>query len=234
MSKSPILVLLLGCLLMLAAPGARAQGRPSIATPTAFEFAAGDAREVEALIGTENRVLASLGAERDGSLGPQSAGAAVPRPEAQAVRQVEYDRDWLDRQPRAQGGAQLECLAQALYFEARGESVKGQFAVAEVILNRVASPGFPDTVCGVVNQGSGKRFGCQFTYACDGRAETIAEPKAYARVAKIARAMLDGAPRALTDGATYYHTLNVHPSWSRKFLRTATIGAHHFYRGSRT
>ncbi|PTX56373.1 spore germination cell wall hydrolase CwlJ-like protein [Litoreibacter ponti] len=131
--------------------------------------------------------------------------------------------------PKATGGPQWQCLTEALYFEARGETVKGQIAVAEVILNRVSSPRFPDTVCGVINQGTGRKYACQFTYTCDGNPETIHEPRAYERVGKIARMMLDGAPRTLSGGATFYHTTAVSPSWARKFRRTARHGVHLFY-----
>ncbi|MCH2095579.1 MAG: cell wall hydrolase [Rhodobacteraceae bacterium] len=141
-----------------------------------------------------------------------------------------YQSDWLAAQPTPTGDKQWACLTEALYFEARGESLKGQFAVAEVILNRVDNPRYPNTVCGVINQGTGRKYACQFTYTCDGRPETISEPRAYTRVGKVARAMLDGASRALTKGATHYHTTAVKPKWSRKFPRTATIGVHHFYR----
>jgi hypothetical protein len=140
-----------------------------------------------------------------------------------------YTRDFLAGLPRADGGKQWYCLAEALYFEARGEDVAGQFAVAEVIMNRVDSARFPDSVCGVVNQGTGKRFRCQFTYTCDGRAEHINEQRAWLRVGKIARLMLDGAPRVLTDGATHYHTTAVNPDWARVFHRTTQIGDHLFY-----
>lgn len=149
---------------------------------------------------------------------------------APEVPAVEYSRAWIDAQPPAKGGEQWQCLAEALYFEARGESVKGQFAVAEVILNRVDSPDFPDTVCGVVHQGTGKRYQCQFTYTCDGRPERISEPTAWERVGKVARAALDGARRQLTAGATYYHSRAVRPSWARRFVKTAEIGVHRFYR----
>ncbi|MEZ5674575.1 Cell Wall Hydrolase [Thalassovita litoralis] len=146
------------------------------------------------------------------------------------LEQISYSREWLAGLPKAKGGEEWRCLAEALYFEARGESVKGQFAVAEVIMNRVESPRFPDTVCGVINQGTGRKYQCQFTYTCDGHAEVIGEPRAFERVAKVAKLILSGAPRNLTDGATYYHTKAVRPKWSRKFSRTATIGVHHFYR----
>ncbi len=162
----------------------------------------------------------------------------VPRPEVIASTPtrpaqrplLRYNQDFLRSQPNASGDEEWYCLAEALYFEARGESIKGQFAVAEVIMNRVASKRFPDSVCGVVEQGTGKQYQCQFSYNCDGAAEVVNERRAWARVGKVARLMLDGAPRQLTAGATYYHTNAVSPRWSEKFARTATIGTHHFYR----
>ena len=143
---------------------------------------------------------------------------------------VEYSRAWLASQPKAKGDDQWACLAEALYFEARGETVMGQFAVAEVILNRVDSPNFPNSVCGVIHQGTGRKYACQFTYTCDGHAEVIREPSAYQRVAKVAAAIMSGAPRELTHGATYYHTAHVRPSWAKRFAKTASIGVHHFYK----
>lgn len=139
-------------------------------------------------------------------------------------------RAYLDTMPAASGGKEWACLAEALYFEARGESVRGMFGVAEVIMNRVDDPRYPGTVCGVVNQGTGERYRCQFTYTCDGRPEVIHEPKAYRLVGKVAKLMIDGAPRLLTKGATHYHTKAVNPRWSRVFPRTTAIGYHFFYR----
>ncbi len=180
----------------------------------------------------ENRVLDSLSDAHMGRLDPRTSVRSKPRPHD--FKTVNYSRSWLDQQPKVKGGDEWQCLSEALYFEARGESVKGQFAVAEVILNRVKSPLYPNSVCGVVHQGTGKKYQCQFTYTCDGKAEKINEPKAFSRVGKIARAMLDGAPRVLTGGATHYHTMAVNPSWSRKFARTAAIGVHLFYRNPRS
>lgn len=144
--------------------------------------------------------------------------------------EIRYDRQFIATQPRANGGEAWRCLAEALYFEARGEKVAGIFAVAEVILNRVDSPMYPNTVCDVVYQGTGRLFQCQFTYSCDGRDARIAEKDAFEAVGKVARLMLDGAPRKLTAGATHYHTKAVNPSWAAVYPRTATIGYHHFYR----
>lgn len=143
---------------------------------------------------------------------------------------IEYSRDWLAEKTVGGGNAQSACLAEALYFEARGESVKGQFAVAEVIMNRASSAEFPDSVCGVIRQGTGRKYQCQFTYTCDGLAENIANPAAFDQVDKVARLMVQGASRRLTAGATHYHTKAVSPRWSRVFPRTTTIGVHHFYR----
>ncbi|WP_299146243.1 cell wall hydrolase [uncultured Tateyamaria sp.] len=162
---------------------------------------------------------------------------AVPAPRLndlvtapQAPKGVTLTRSWLNAQPKANGGPQWRCLSEALYFEARGETVKGQFAVAEVIMNRVKSARFPSSVCGVINQGTGRKYQCQFTYTCDGAPETIHEPRAFAQVGKVARTVLDGRAPDLTNGATHYHTTAVRPKWSRVYTKTAAIGVHVFYR----
>ena len=157
----------------------------------------------------------------------------VPAPDLSLILPASAQVDglseaWLSAQPAPEGDSNWQCLTEAVYFEARGESLDGQIAVAEVILNRVDSPLYPRTVCGVVKQrGAG---GCQFSYVCDGRADRLRERSAADLAGRIARAMLDGAPRVLTDGATHFHTRGVRPDWSRRFDRTAKIGAHVFYR----
>ncbi|MDP5084980.1 MAG: cell wall hydrolase [Yoonia sp.] len=143
---------------------------------------------------------------------------------------VIYDREFLASQPAVDGDQEWECFAEALYFEARGETVRGMFAVGEVIMNRVDSNAYPDTLCGVINQGTGRKYACQFTYTCDGRAEVIGEPRSWERVGKVAHILMEGAPRALTGGATHYHTKAVSPSWAQRYPRTAAIGSHYFYR----
>ncbi len=127
---------------------------------------------------------------------------------------------------------ELACLSTALYFEARSESEKGQMAVAEVILNRVRSPKFPNTICGVVYQGAERRNSCQFSFACDGKSDIATQPKAWSRARRIAARALNGklGMRALA-GATYYHADYVHPRWSSAMRRLAKIGRHIFYRG---
>ena len=198
----------------------------------ALLFSAGAAM-AEGTIGdiasAEKSGLQSVGTVKLASLLNTDAIREV-RPRARKEIKIEYNSKWLARQSGLSLSEQASCLAEALYFEARGETVKGQFAVAEVIKNRVESERFPGSFCGVINQGTGKKYQCQFTYTCDGHPEVIREKRAYARVAKIASIMARGASRPLTDGATFYHTRAVSPSWSRKFARTASIGVHHFYR----
>ena len=176
-------------------------------------------QQAKALADIEAKGLRSVGSERLESMIASNNAS-----------EVEFTRAWLAEQPKASGGEQWRCLAEALYFEARGETVKGQFAVAEVIMNRVKSAQFPGSLCSVINQGTGHKYQCQFTYTCDGNAEVIAEPRAYAQVGKVARAVLDGKAPSLTGGATYYHTTAVSPRWSRVFTRTTKIGVHMFYR----
>ncbi len=186
------------------------------------------AARLGALLGQERQAIEAV---------PSLEMAALTAPPEASTRDIgtglgsiSYDTQFLALLPPAAGGADWECLAEALYFEARGENVRGLFAVGEVIMNRVDSRQFPNTVCSVVNQGTGQRYQCQFTYTCDGNSETIHELAAWRRVGKVARLMLDGAPRDLTAGATYYHTRGVNPSWARRFDRTASIGAHYFYK----
>ena len=134
--------------------------------------------------------------------------------------------------PRQRPGyaPELECLAQAIYFEARGESTAGRHAVAETILNRVSSDLYPNTVCKVVEQGVGMLHRCQFSYNCDGRAEIIREKDVYHEIKNLARRVYREKRLTLTNGATHFHTVDVRPSWASELDKTANIGRHVFYR----
>ena len=125
---------------------------------------------------------------------------------------------------------QWKCLTEALYHEARGETITGLVAVAEVILNRVDSRYYPDTVCEVVEQGIEYAPLCQFSYKCDGLSDAMARGEARTLMEKIAWVMLSGKPRILTGKATHYHTNAVNPGWAARLVRTARIGDHIFYR----
>jgi spore germination cell wall hydrolase CwlJ-like protein len=124
-----------------------------------------------------------------------------------------------------------KCLAEAVYFEARGEAVRGQIAVAQVVMNRTFSGFYPNTVCGVVYQNKHRHLACQFTFACDNVADIVREPDMWDRAQKIAKAMLDGQlwlPEV--DKSTHYHAYWVRPSWVSEMKKTYKFGVHTFYR----
>ena len=124
-----------------------------------------------------------------------------------------------------------KCLAEAIYFESRGEAVRGQMAVAQVILNRVFSGKYPNTVCGVVYQNAHRRLHCQFTFACDGIPDIVREPDMWERAKTIAAEMLDGKLWLPEVGkATHYHAYWVHPGWVREMTKMHKLGVHTFYR----
>ena len=124
-----------------------------------------------------------------------------------------------------------KCLAEAIYFEARGEAVRGQIAVAQVVMNRTFSGFYPNTVCGVVYQNKHRHLACQFTFACDNVADVVREPDMWDRARKIAKAMLDGQlwlPEVAKS--THYHAYWVHPSWVSEMRKMYKFGVHTFYR----
>jgi cell wall hydrolase len=126
--------------------------------------------------------------------------------------------------------AEENCLARAIYFEARSESELGQLAVAKVILNRVKDPDFPKSICGVVYQGSGRRNSCQFSFACDGLADDVRQPAAWSQSKRIAQKALAGDQTVRVIGtATNYHADYVNPKWAKSMKRLIKIGRHIFY-----
>jgi spore germination cell wall hydrolase CwlJ-like protein len=124
-----------------------------------------------------------------------------------------------------------KCLAEAVYFEARGEAVRGQIAVAQVVMNRAFSGFYPNTVCGVVYQNKHRHLACQFTFACDNVSDVVREPDMWDRARKIAKAMLDGQlwlPEVAKS--THYHAYWVRPSWVNEMKKMYKFGVHTFYR----
>jgi hypothetical protein len=130
---------------------------------------------------------------------------------------------------KAKRRSDLECLTTAVYYEARGESARGQAAVAQVVMNRVKHPAFPKSVCGVVFQGAGRR-GCQFSFACDGSMRGRREALAWNRARDVAARAMAGAIRAEVGAATHFHTTAVSPIWAPHMRRVANVGAHVFYK----
>lgn len=162
---------------------------------------------------------------------------------AQAHDPVAEDDNGIDRQLQAltdrlqakeahpeamQAARDLDCLTDAVYYEARGETPKGRQAVATVVLNRVKNPSFPKTVCGVVFQRAGG--GCQFSFACDGSMRHGREANAWEDARHIAARALSGYVLRDVGSATHFHTMDVSPEWGPKMLRVAQVGLHIFYR----
>jgi len=160
-----------------------------------------------------------LARERQAGLAFDTA-SATGGPIARAMR---IDLSGVDRS-RA-----VECLTAAVYYEAASESDQGQRAVAQVVLNRVAHPAYPATVCGVVYQGSERSTGCQFSFTCDGSLARRPNPMFWARARGVAAAALAGFVEPSVGLATHYHTLAVHPYWAPSLNHILTIGAHRFY-----
>jgi spore germination cell wall hydrolase CwlJ-like protein len=125
-----------------------------------------------------------------------------------------------------------KCLADAIYFEARGEPIRGQMAVAQVVMNRVFSGRYPNNVCGVVYQNANRHLACQFTFACEGKnLNRIDEPEMWSQAKRIAKDTLDGKIWLAAVGhATHYHAYWVHPSWVHEMARVYKLGVHTFYR----
>ena len=129
--------------------------------------------------------------------------------------------------------AEENCLARAVYFEARSESELGQLAVAKVILNRVKDPDYPKTICGVVYQGSGRRNSCQFSFACDGLPDDVKSASSWANAKRVAGKALAGTSKIAAVGtATNYHADYVRPKWAKSMKRLIKIGRHVFYEES--
>lgn len=145
----------------------------------------------------------------------------------------EGDHAWMSKPLPAHvfSGAEQKCLAEGIYFEARGENVKGQAAVAQVILNRVRNPAYPSTICGVVYQNRSWRNRCQFSFACDGTRPRVRSQQHYRVAEEVAMAVTAGKIFLPEVGsATHYHATYVKPRWARTMERMKKIGLHIFYR----
>ena len=131
------------------------------------------------------------------------------------------------RQDQAQA---LRCLSQAIYYEAAREPLAGQRAVAQVVLNRVRHPAYPNSVCGVVFQGSARSTGCQFSFTCDGSLTWAPEPWLWRQVEAVAAEALEGFVETGVGSATHYHADYVAPYWAPTLVKMTKVGAHIFYR----
>jgi len=146
---------------------------------------------------------------------------------------VDGDHAWMSQPlpPEVFSAKEQKCLANAIYFEARGESLRGQAAVAQVVLNRVRNPTYPKTICGVVYQNQHLKNRCQFSFACDGKKDRVLSPKIYKTAEEIAMAVTAGKiflPEVASS--THYYAQYVSPRWARSMEKMKKIGLHIFYR----
>jgi spore germination cell wall hydrolase CwlJ-like protein len=182
-------------------------------------------------------VLALAYAPAEPDFATQSPFASILRDEEERGRFIPpitpQDHGWAATPlpPRVFTAKEQRCLAEGIYFEARGESVKGQAAVAQVILNRVRNPNYPATICGVVYQNRHWRNRCQFSFACDGIPDRIRSPRHWDIAEEVAMATTAGKIWLDEVGSsTHYHATYVRPRWARTMERMGRIGLHVFYR----
>jgi Cell Wall Hydrolase len=161
-----------------------------------------------------------------GSFATDAAGAITGLTDftgGPVARAMRFDNSGVDRS-RA-----IDCLTAAVYYEAASEPDQGQRAVAQVVLNRVAHPAYPNTVCGVVYQGSERSTGCQFSFTCDGSLARKPSAFFWERARRVAVSALSGYVESSVGLATHYHTIQIHPYWAPSLNPIAVIGAHRFY-----
>lgn len=157
----------------------------------------------------------------------------APRPSFERARPMRSSTALDLKTPPNIPNSALECLTQAIYYEARNESEAGQAAVAEVVMNRVRHRAYPNEVCAVVYQRNSRT--CQFTFTCDGSIGRRAiRPQAWARAQRIAREVYEGRSASqLPANSVNYHANYVRPSWGQRLDRVRQIGAHIFYGSAR-
>jgi spore germination cell wall hydrolase CwlJ-like protein len=143
---------------------------------------------------------------------------------------IEAMRPFVLKADAADRARAVQCLTQAVYYEAAREPLKGQEAVAQVVLNRVRHPAYPKSVCGVVYQGAAKATGCQFTFTCDGSLRWRPQPALWARAEDVARRALAGFVDADVGSATHYHAVYVAPYWAPTLTKMTQVGQQIFYR----
>jgi hypothetical protein len=208
-----------------AAPLAELRGGLEAWAPGAASFLSGTEEDRVSFEDEEQTARARLAALHRGGETIVSKGQV---PENALSLLSPADRLGLVGEDRAKA---QKCLTEAIYFESRGEPERGQIAVAQVVMNRVFSGYYPNSVCGVVYQNADRKLACQFTFACDGIPDRVTEPDAYERAQRIAAETLDGKHWLPDVGkATHYHARWVRPRWVREMHKLDRIGVHTFYR----
>ena len=203
-------LIVLGAALCLAGGFAQAQAQKAQVVP---------------LTETAGAALADAAAQHESG----SAGAALAAAVADVDLRASGARPLILPDPLA-SSRDLDCLATAVYYEARGESAAGQAAVAQVVLNRARHPAFPKTICGVVYQGASRAAGCQFSFTCNGAMRRAKEPGAWERARQVAARALGGYVMADVGLATNFHVVRLGRVWGGRMVRIGRVGGHVFYR----
>jgi len=192
------------------------------ATPASYQLASADAGALPA------SSLLSSAATSSGQISLPNLIAVLPPRAPGVAPPTPAERLNLEGKSRARAE---RCLANAIYFEARSEPLKGQIAVAQVVINRAFSGFYPNDICGVVYQNANRHLACQFTFACDGKSKAIHDRGSWARASRIAKQALDGQLYETAVGtSTHYHAVYVRPVWAREMKKNVRFGIHNFYR----
>ena len=165
------------------------------------------------------------------------SGAPMPRTLSQQTAYARadapatiFDGTVRNKDGKKVSAKELNCMATAIYFEARGENYRGQVAVGQVVMNRVKHKLYPSTICGVVFQNQHRRNACQFSFACDGIPERVYDKKSWAQAEEIAKGVIAGDLYLDEVGyATHYHATYVYPHWAPRMKKVTKIGHHVFY-----
>lgn len=169
------------------------------------------------------------------NLTPEQPVQAIMNPSSLAVHTAPVDLSpLLNRVVLERLLTEQRCLAEAMYYEARGEGLDGEKAIAEVVFNRMRSARYPHSICGVVYQRAAARHGCQFSFTCDGEMDTPKSGGAWARAKRLAVKIMTGLIQLgdVTENAIAFHATAVQPGWGEHLVRTIQIGNHVFYRAA--
>ena len=188
--------------------------------------------------------VASIDPSQSAALGAIDQVVPMPPTPMMATPALAYARETtaptpadlsIDKFGHQDSAKDINCMAEAIYFEARGETYRGQVAVGQVVMNRLAHPIYPKDICQVVFQNQQMHNACQFSFACDGIPETVNDPKSWKQADAIARGVISGSLYLPEVGkATHYHANYVYPDWAPRLKRVTKIGHHIFYQFKRT
>jgi spore germination cell wall hydrolase CwlJ-like protein len=209
-------------------------------TPAPAETAIAPGRPAPVAVASLAPELASPALDAIDSAAPGS-GAPMPKTLSEQIAYARadapitvFDGTVKGKSGKKVSAKELNCMATAIYFEARGESYRGQVAVAQVVQNRVSHKLYPDTICSVVYQNKSKRNACQFSFACDGIPERVYDKKAWAQAEEIAKGVVAGDLYLTEVGyATHYHATYVRPHWAPRMKKVTKVGLHVFYQFKR-